>query len=446
MRAFSRWTSPLLALALAEAAWGQNWPSFRGPNASGVADGLGIATEWDAPRSIGVEWKTPIPGLGHSSPIVWKDRIFLTTAVSEDPDSIFVHGLDGKIDRRTDRAAHSFRVYALRAETGEILWEREALRAVPKIQRHPKNSYASPTPATDGERVLAYFGSEGLYAYDFDGNLLWKRDLGVIDAGASYDDTYDWSVGSSPILYRGMAIVIADSQAGSFLAAFDAATGKPLWRVERSVISSFSTPAIVEGPPRVELVTNGAELMHGYDPETGKELWRLSGSSKNTTPTPVVAGDRVFITSGYRIHPIFAIRPGGTGDITNTEFVSWKTDRDGSYMTTPLAYGEYLYVCQNNGVLASYRAATGERVYQERVAVGAFSASPIAADGRIYFASEDGDVFVVAAGTEFKLLSTNPMGEVLMATPAAAPGRLFIRGQHHLYSVRERDRDSGSRK
>jgi outer membrane protein assembly factor BamB len=428
----------LLALTLAPApAAGENWPSFRGPNATGIADGLSIATTWDGVRSENIEWKTKLEGLGHSSPIVWGDRVFLTTAVSSDPGSIFVHGLDGRIDRRSDKAEHSFRVLSLSAETGEILWEKEALRAVPKIQRHPKNSYASPTPVTDGKHVVAYFGSEGLYGYDFEGNLLWKRDLGTIDAGASYDDTYDWGVGSSPALYRGMVIVIADSQAGSFLGAFDVATGEPVWRADRSVISSFSTPLIHEGENRVELITNGAEIMHGYDPLTGKELWSLAGSSKNTTPTPVAGRGLVFITSGYRINPIFAVRPGGSGDIGETEFVAWRSQRDGSYMTTPIVYGDILYTCQNNGVLSAYRADTGERIYQHRIASGALSASPIASDGRLYFTSEDGDVYVVAAGDEYELLSTNPMGEVLMATPAAAPKRLFIRGQHHLFSIRD---------
>jgi outer membrane protein assembly factor BamB len=424
-------------LALLVALTLENWPSFRGPSATGIADGHALPSRWDAVRSENIEWKTPLAGLGHSSPIVWGDRIFVSTAVSSDPDSIFVHGLDGRIDRRSDRSEHSFLVLALRASTGEILWEREALRAVPKIQRHPKNSYASPTAVTDGTRVIAYFGSEGLYAYDFQGTLLWKRDLGTIDAGASYDDTYDWGVGSSPAIYKGMVIILADSQAGSFLAAFDAATGERVWRVDRSVISSFSTPLIYEGATRVELVTNGAELMHGYDPLTGKELWRLSGSSKNTTPTPVAGRGLIFITSGYRINPIFAVRPGGSGDITATEFVAWRSSRDGSYMTTPIVYRDILYTCQNNGVLAAYRGETGERIYQRRIASGAFSASPIASDGRLYFASEDGEVFVVAAGPDYELLWTNPMGEVLMATPAAAPGRLFVRGQHHLFSIRE---------
>ena len=355
--------------------------------------------------------------------------MFVTTAVSDDPDSIFVHGLDGRIDRRSDTAEHAYWVFCLDRATGDVVWKREAARGVPKIQRHRKNSYASSTPVTDGERLVAYFGSEGVFAYDLDGELLWKRDVGIVDAGASYDDTYDWGPASSPILYEGRAILVVDQQAGrSFMIAFDADTGETAWHVDRDVISSFSTPALFRGEDGVELVTNGAEWMHGYDPLTGRELWAVPGSSKNTTPTPVVSGDTVFITSGYRIKPIFALGAGGE--------VRWSTERDGSYMTTPIVYGDYLYTCQNNGVVSCYRKTTGERVYQERMAVGAFSASPIASDGKIYFTSEDGEIYVVRAGPSYELLATSSMGEVAMATPAAAKGQLLIRTQHHLWSFR----------
>jgi len=418
--------SVLLVAVTAAMASAQHWPSFRGPNASGVADGHELP-ETLSPADA--DWKTPIPGLGHASPIIWGDRVFVTTAISDSSESIFIHGLDGRIDRRSDTADHSYWLYSVDRLSGKILWKREATRGTPVIQRHRKNSYASPTPATDGTHIVAYFGSEGVFTYDFEGKLLWKQSVGVVDAGASYDDTYDWGPASSPIIHDGMAILLVDQQAGgSFMAAFDVATGEPVWRVDRDVISSFSTPAIFEGADGVELITNGAEIMHGYDPKTGKELWRVTGSSKNTTPTPVVSGDTVFITSGYRIKPIFAIGAGGD--------VRWSTEKDGSYMTTPIVYGDYLYTCQNNGVVSCYRKLSGERVYQKRLAAGAFSASPIASDGRIYFTSEDGEVYVVRAGPEYELLSTSSLGEVAMATPAAAAGQILVRTQHHLWSFR----------
>ena len=449
MRNYPGRLASTLAFVAATVVSAQEWPSFRGPGASGIADGRNAPTSWNARTGENVLWKTAIPGLGHSSPIVSGDRIFLTTAVSLDPEAIFVHGLDGRIDRRTDVARQTWHVIALDAKTGAILWDRVAHESEPRIQRHPKNSYASATPATDGKRVVAWFGSEGLYCYDFEGRLLWKKDLGTVDAGASYDVTYRWGAASSPILYRNRVIVLADQQKDSFLAAFDVETGEPVWRVPRNVISSFSTPTVYEGGTRPELVTNGAETIHGYDPLTGRELWQLRGSSKNTTPTPVAAHELLYVASGYRVNPIFAIRPGGSGDIslaggeTKSGSVEWSTARDGPYMATPLVYQDFLYTCSFNGVLACYRAKTGELVYRERIGGvgGAYSASPVAADGRIYLASEEGDVYVIRAGERYEVLAVNPMGEVLMATPAISEGRMFVRTERHLYAVGKKSND-----
>jgi outer membrane protein assembly factor BamB len=433
----------VVALVLqVERLWGQEWPSFRGPRASGVLDGAKLPDEWDVASGRNILWKTAIPGLGHSSPVVWGDRIFLTTAVSEDPNSFFSPDPDGKRDQRSDVSRHSWRVLSIDTVSGKIVWERESHAGEPTIQRHRKNSYATPTPATDGKHLLVWFGSEGLYCYDFDGNLLWKKDLGVIDAGASYDNSYDWGVASSPIIYRNLVIILGDGHGDSFIAAFDIRDGKEIWRQLRDAISSYSTPTIFDSSTQVELVVNGPEKVYGYDPLTGEELWQLRGSSKNTTPTPIAADELIIVASGYRIKPIFAIRPGATGDITLAEgtrsnaSIAWSLDRDGPYLPTPLAYGDYLYVCQNNGVLACHVARTGERIYRHRLgAGGAFSASPVAADGKLYFSGEDGNIFVVRAGPQFELLATIDMGELVMATPALSSGRMFIRTQHHLVAV-----------
>ena len=295
--------------ATSQSAGRFNWPSFRGPNASGIADGQAPPIRWNVATQQNVAWKTPIPGLGHSSPVVWNDRVFLTSAISSDPNSVFKFGRDGSIDRRTDTSEHIWTVYALDRYSGAVLWRHEAFRGVPRIQRHPKNSYASATPATDGEHLVVMFGSEGLYCYDLGGELLWSRDLGPIDGGASYDDTYHWGSASSPIIYRGLVIVQADQQQGSFIAAYDVASGDEVWRTARDVISSFSTPTVYEGDDRTELITNGPERIYGYDPLSGEPLWMLRGSSFNTTPTPVIGNGRFFLASGYRIRPIFAIRP-----------------------------------------------------------------------------------------------------------------------------------------
>ena len=422
-----------------------NWPSFRGPNASGIADGQAPPIRWNAATQQNVAWKMPIPGLGHSSPVVWNDRVFLTGAISSDPNSVFKFGRDGSIDRRTDTSEHVWTVYALDRYSGEIVWRHDAFQGVPRIQRHPKNSYASATPATDGEHLVVMFGSEGLYCYDLNGELLWSRDLGPIDGGASYDDTYHWGSASSPIIYQGLVIVQADQQQGSFIAAYDVASGDEVWRTARDVISSFSTPTVYEGDDRTELITNGPERIHGYDPLSGEPLWMLRGSSFNTTPTPVIGDGLFFVASGYRIRPIFAIRPGANGDIslpeneTSNDFIAWSSARFGPYMTTPLAYRDHLYVVSDGGVVTAFNAASGERIYQARLGNvgGAYSASPIAAEGRIYAASEDGDVFVFTAGEEHELLAVNPVGEVILATPAISEGQVFVRTTRHLFAFAE---------
>lgn len=430
----------------AVAVQAQNWPSFRGLNASGVADGAAAPVAWNAEKSENIRWKTPIPGLAHSSPIVWGERVFVTTAVSSAPQGRFRHGLYGDVDSDKDTSKHAWKVYALDRRTGKIVWERTAYEGVPKVKRHIKASHASSTPATDGRHVVAFFGSEGLYCYDTNGKLLWKQDLGTLDAGWFYDPDYQWATGSSPIIYKNLVIVQCDIQKNSFIAAYDIKTGKRVWMTPREEIPSWGTPTVYEGKTRAELITNGTKAIRGYDPMTGKELWRLSPNSEITTPTPIIAHDLIFVTAGYRpVQPIYAIRPGANGDIslkddkTSNDSIAWSTKRGGPYMPTPIAYGEHLYTCANNGVVTAYNAVTGERVYQQRLADrgGAFTASPVAADGKLYFSSEDGEIFVVRAGAKHELLATNPMGEVLMATPAISGGMIFVRGLQHVYGIGE---------
>ncbi|MCP9495283.1 MAG: PQQ-like beta-propeller repeat protein [Pyrinomonadaceae bacterium MAG19_C2-C3] len=427
-------------------AHAQHWSSFRGTNASGVADKQNPPTSWDAAKMTNIKWKTPIPGLAHSSPIVWGDRVFVTTAISSDPKSEFRAGLYGDVEPAADLSKHSWRVYSLDKRTGKILWERIAHEGIPKTKRHTKASQASSTPATDGKHVIAFFGSEGLYCYDADGKLLWKNDLGVIDAGWFYDPDYQWGTGSSPIIYKNLVIIQCDVQQNSFIAAYNIKNGKQVWRTPREEIPSWGTPTVYEGKTRPELITNATKFIRGYDPLTGKELWQLSGNSEITTPTPIITHDLIFVTSGYRpIQPIYAIKLGANGDISlkddkeSNDFIAWSKKRGGTYMPTPIAYGDYLYTCGNNGVITCYNARTGESIYQKRIADrgGAFTASPVAADGKLYFTSEDGEIFVVKAGAQHELLATNQMGEVLMATPAISEGMLIVRGQHHVFGIGE---------
>jgi len=428
--------------ALAQA---QNWPSFRGPGAAGVVQSRAPQT-WDATKGLNIVWKTEIPGLAHSSPVVWGGHVYITTAVSSDAKAVFKHGLYGDVDPSPDMSRHSWRVYCLDKPTGKIIWEKVAHEGVPKTKRHPKSSQASSTPATDGKHVVAFFGSEGLYTYDADGKLLWKQDLGNLNAGWFYDPDYEWGVGSSPIIYKNLVIVQCDIQKNSFVAAYDINDGHRVWLTPREEIPSWGTPTIYEGQPRTELITHATRFIRAYDPMTGKELWRLSGNSEVTTPTPFVAHNLIFITNGYRVvQPIFAIRPGGSGDITlkdgreSSEFVAWSKKRGGPYMSTPVVYGDHLYVCSIQGIIACYNSKTGERLYQQRLGEGgAYSASPVAADGKVYFTSEDGDIFVVKAGLKYELLAINPIGEVCMASPAISDGTLFVRAEHHVFAISER--------
>ena len=422
----------------------QNWPSFRGPSASGVAEGKEpTAVKWNAATGENILWKTPLAGVAVSSPIVWGDRVFVSTAVSSDPSSGIRTGLYGDVEPAKDVSKHAWKLVALDRRTGKVLWERVAHEGIPKTKRHPKSSQATATPVTDGRHVIVSFGSEGLYAYDIDGKLLWTKDLGVLNAGWFYDPDYEWGVGSSPIIWKNLVIVQCDIQKNSFIAAFDVTTGQPAWRTAREEIPSWSTPAIFEHDGRAELVTQATTFIRGYNPESGKELWRLGGNSEITIPTPIVGPGVIIVTNGYRgVQPIFAIKPGASGDITlkgdatTNEFIAWSTNRGGPYIPTPVIYGDLLYVLAINGVLAAYDVKTGQRVYQERVAGGgSFSASPVAADGKLYLTSEDGDIFVVRAGPKYELLATNPMSQVIMATPAIANGVIFIRGLKDVFAI-----------
>jgi outer membrane protein assembly factor BamB len=424
----------------------QHWPSFRGANAAGVADGTPTAVKWNAPAGENVAWKTPVPGVAVSSPIVWGDRVFVSTAISSDPTQGIRTGLYGDVEPVKDSSKHTWRLLALDKKSGKVLWDKVAYEGVPKTKRHPKSSQASATPVTDGRHVIVSFGSEGLYAYDFDGKLLWQKNLGVLNAGWFFDPDYEWGFGSSPIIYKNMVILQCDIQRDSFIAAFDTDTGKEIWRTRREEIPSWSTPTIFEVNGKAELVTQATTFTRGYDPMTGMELWKYSGNSEIAIPTPIVGPGIVVITNGYRgVQPIVALKPGATGDITlqndatKSEFVSWSTKRGGPYIPTPLIYGDQLYVL-HNGVLTSYKVATGEQIYQKRLGGtgGSFSASPVAADGKIYCSSEDGDVYVIKAGPEYEELAKNPIGEVVMATPAISDGLIIFRALKHVYAIKAR--------
>jgi outer membrane protein assembly factor BamB len=421
-----------------------NWPSFRGPQASGIAEGQKLPESWNGGTGKNIKWKIRIPGLAHSSPIVWGDWLYVTSAISSQADATFKHGLFGEGDASKDLSFHKWMVYCIDKKTGKFLWGSLAYEGVPKEKRHIKNTYSSSTPATDGVHVVAFFGSQGLYCFDTNGKLIWKKDLGILNLGAYDAPEFEWGTASSPIIYKNKVIVQCDTQKGGFLLALDVDSGTTLWKTDREELPSWGTPNIYPGKKRVELVTNASNFIRGYDPETGKELWRLGGSSQITAPTPIFFQDLIVVASGRRPEaPIFVIRAGASGDITlaqgstSSKDIVWSRQQRGPYMPTPLIYGSNLYVLANQGIFDCYELRSGKELYRQRIAHqgGGFSSSPVAADGRIYLSSEDGDIFVVKAGADFRLLSTNPMGERLMATPALSEGRMYVRGEKNLFAI-----------
>jgi outer membrane protein assembly factor BamB len=441
---------PLLTLVLTPvgaatgARPGLDWPSFRGIGAAGVSEGKPTPTTWNLQTGAGVKWKTPIPGLGHSSPIVWGNQVCVATATSEGGDQSLKVGLYGAITPVEDQTAKVWTVVCADKRTGKILWQRDLHRGVPAIKRHTKATHANSTLATDGTRIVAFLGSEGLHALDMAGRPLWKQDLGVLDSGFFRVPEAQWGFASSPVIDEGRVIVQADVQKSSFVAAFDAKTGKELWRTPRSDVPTWSTPAVYRGPGTPQVVVNGFKHAGGYDLRTGKELWKLTGGGDIPVPTPVIAHGLIYLTNAHgSLAPIYAVKPTAAGDIslaegaTSNPHIAWSQAREGAYMQTPLVHGDYLYVCRDNGVLSVYDARTGERKYQQRLADGktGFTASAVAAGGLVYYTSEDGGVYVIKAGPVFELVAENALGEVAMATPAISEGAIIFRTQGHLVAV-----------
>ena len=421
-----------------------SWPSFRGPQATGVADRQNLPDVWDGPQSRNVIWRARVPGLAHSSPVVWGNRVFVTSALSSDPKASFRPGLYGDGDASTDRSQHRWMIYAFDKRTGALLWERVAHQGIPNEKRHIKSTYASSTPATDGRIVVAWFGSHGVHAYDVTGRFLWKVDLGRLDLGAYDVPSYEWGTASSPIIWNGLVILQCDTQTDSFMLALDAESGKTVWKTEREEIPSWGTPTVAETATGPVLVTNASNYVRGYDPRNGRELWRLGGSSKITAPTPLFAEGLFIVASGRAPErPIFAVRPTARGDLTlpagrtSSAAVAWSWTGRGSYMPTPLVYNGILYVLANNGVLDAYDVKTGAEIYRQRLPLigSGYSASPVAADGKIYLSNEDGEMLVIAAGRSFAHVATNSMGELLMATPALSDGVMYVRSSASLFAI-----------
>ena len=411
------------------------WPQWRGPSGQGVSTEKNLPQEWGPGKNI--KWRVSIPGRGHSSPIVWGNNIFLTTAIEGDivPGAKAVKHMDGDKefihpDSVGANRSHKFQVVCIDRTTGKIVWAQTAFEGTPYDDRHRKSSFASSTPATDGTYVFAYFGTEGLYAFDMMGKQIWKVDLGKLA-------TAGMGTGTSPVLYGDLVIVQCDEENGaaSFVVGINKQTGKEVWRTPRKVQVSWSTPLLVNTSKRAELITSGNEFVIAYDPATGKELWRHKGVESNAIPSPVANNDLVFISAGFPEKIAMAITLGKSGDLADS--VVWKYTKGTAYVPSPILYGDYLYLTSDRGVLTCIDAKTGEVKYEGgRVPIPAtFTASPVAFDGKILMTSEDGDTFVIKAGPKHEILGTNTVGEPVYASLAIADGNIFIRGERNLYCI-----------
>jgi len=421
-----------------------NWPQFRGPQASGVDDAAATPTTWNVENGENIRWQTPIPGLAHASPIVWEDHVYLATAVKRGAKADLKIGLYGAGDSYTEKETHQWRLLCLEKSSGKILWDKPGHAAVPRLERHTKATHCNSTPATDGKRIVALFGSEGLFCFDMNGQPLWQKDLGKLHADPHDMRSLQWGFASSPILHDSKVVVQVDTITEQFLAVFDAADSRELWRRPRKEISSWCTPIVAKVAGRTQIVVNGWQEIGGYDFNTGELLWWLSEGGDVPVASPILAGDRVILTSGHgKYRPMRAVRLDATGDIKPLDIsmtnhaVAWCHPRKGNYLQTPIVVSNLLWDCSNDGIVTCFDVQTGKINYEERIGGGGqgFTASPVAAKGRLYFTGELGDVFVIPATDKFSVLATNKLGGICLATPAISEGTIYFRSTEKLIAV-----------
>ena len=421
----------------------ENWPQYRGPKASGLASSRAAPTNWNVETGENVRWQTPIAGLAHSSPIVWGDRVYVATAVKPGHADLKV-GLYGDIASVSEKEPHQWRLLALDRVNGKVLWDTLALETIPRVQRHTKSTHCNSTPATDGHRIVAIMGSEGLFCFDMDGKLVWQKDLGPMDSGYYNVPTAQWGFGSSPVIHDGKVVVLCDVQKDSFLAVFDIADGKELWRTPRKDVPTWGTPTVITAADRTQIVVNGWHHTGGYDFTTGKELWKLDGGGDIPVPTPITANGFVYLTSAHgNFRPMRAIRLDAIGDITPADpgatnaAIAWAHARQGNYMQTPIVVGDSIFACLDSGILTSFDTRSGAIHYTQRLsrAGEGFTASPVSDGKNLFFTSELGKVFIVPAAEKFSIVATIELGETCMASPALSDGILFFRTREKLVAI-----------
>jgi outer membrane protein assembly factor BamB len=422
-----------------------HWPQFRGPLASGVSVSAKTPLTWDVEAGSNVLWRRRIPGLAHACPIVWSDRVYVATVIRPGDKPQLKVGLYGDGDSYAEKVPHQWRLICVDAATGRTIWDKLGFESVPRLERHTKATQCNSTPATDGQRIVAIFGSEGLFCFDMQGELRWRKDLGKLHAAPHDGPTYQWGFASSPILFDSKVVVQVDTITEQYLAVFQANDGRELWRRSRKDNSSWCTPIVAKSETRTQIIANGWKDIGGYDFETGEPLWWLSEGGDVPVASPIIARDRVILTSGHgKYRPMRAVRLSASGNIqppdismTNQAIV-WVHPRKGNYLQTPVVVDDLLWGCSNDGIVTCFDVQSGRIYYNERIGGGGqgFTASPVAANGHVYFTGELGDVFVLRGTQSFHVVATNKLGGLCLSTPAIAGDTLLFRTTEELIALR----------
>ena len=389
----------------------RQWTAYRGNFSSGVLDNANLPESFNFSNMENVRWKTEIPGLGLSSPVIWDNKVFITSAVSQADKEGFKPGIYGNIEPVKDSSMHEWKVFCIDKNSGKVIWEKTAYKGIPGMKRHPKSTHANTSVATDGKYVVAFFGSEGLFCYDMKGNLLWQKSFGLLKSVFFAVRSAEWEFASSPVIYNGVLVIQCDVLDNSFLAAYDVKTGKELWKAQRDEYPGWCTPNIYTNAGKAYIAVNGYKHRGGYDIETGREVWKMSGGGDIQIPTPIVGKDLIYFNSAHgRSSPIIAVKTNAVGDITLKEsetsnnFIQWSLPRGGSYMHTMLLYKDHLYNVNWNGTLICLDPLTGKEIFNGKLGnTKSFIASPVASDGKLYIVDEDGTVYIVKDGERFEL-------------------------------------------
>jgi len=419
------------------------WPSYRGYFANGYVKGARLPQAFDVASGTHVKWQLPVPGLGLSCPVIWDEHVFITTAISEEDQEGYRTGLYGDIEPVADSSEHRWVLYCINKADGSIRWEEVMHTGIPAVKRHPKSSHATTTVATDGKHVVAFLGSEGLYCYSVKGDLLWKRDFGLIKSEWHLVEGAEWEFSSSPLIHEGRVILQADARNQAFVAVLDLASGETLWRQDREDIPNWCTPNIYYDGEQPRMVVNGYQRRAAYDLESGEEIWHMAGGGDIPVPTPIVWKDLIYFNSAHGRHaPLMAVRNSVTGEVSypekdtaNTSEMAWFYDREGAYMTSVVVYDSLLYRMRWNGNLSCFDARTGEKHYGQTVKAGSFIAAPVIADDKIYLVAENGMVYVVKTGTSYELLGSSDLGEVSLVTPGLVQDLIIFRTAGKLIAV-----------